>query len=207
MTKSLPVVWIVLLLVTLAACERGDQRQKTESEATADTLSATVTPGEDEYYQKEGNFQIAWPSGCNRLRIRTLPRPTADDPDHLAYAHIFCNREGYSSEGCAVTVYFDQESDFGGPAGPPQVIELVKQLMEHFGVEAVRQQPVYRDDIAGILVHCREPNDTGRVWIEGFLLGSDAYLVSAWQGEGNLFSDPDYVQFFESFKVRRPRSE
>jgi len=37
------------------------------------------------------------------------------------------------------------------------------------------------------------------VWLRGLIVGSEVYILSAWSLEGNVWDNPEYMTFFNSF--------
>jgi hypothetical protein len=195
---GLSLMLLLSALMILGGCGRGSERKRQEQVAAEDS---TAGRPESVYHSREGRFEIAWPTGCSRIRIRTQPYGATEPSAKLTRVQVWCDREDREGEGASVVTYFDLKDDFGSPATPRTVIELVKDIMQQMGVEIASQRAIKRGALEGIDVRCREPNSTGTVWIEAFLLGSTAYIVSAWRGDGSLFDDPEYVRMFESFRA------
>jgi hypothetical protein len=195
--RSMTLVLAAALL--LGGCGRGSDEEG--KEPVVDEVTTTWTP-ESVYHSREGRFDIVWPEGCSRIRIRTQPFGATEPTAHLTRVQVWCDRENREGEGASVITYFDLKDDFGSPATPRTVIELVKDIMQKMGVAIASQHPLRRGALEGIQVRCREPNSAGTAWIEAFLLGSNVYIVSAWRGNGDLFDDPQYIRLFDSFRAR-----
>jgi len=146
----------------------------------------------------EGQYHVVWPEGCSRLRTRTQTDKSRGEPGIPILTNTFCDRQDRYNEGCAVTTYHRPRAEDGGPPTPRTVIEICKKAMTKFGVTIVAQQPVRRGGIEGIQLHCREPGQTGEVWLEGLLTGEKIYILMAWRATGALFTDPEFMSFFAS---------
>lgn len=169
--------------------EKGEETATHGVSSTADTLGVS-------HQSVEGHFDVDWPEGCDKLRVRQK----TDEFDHVEVVYTYCDRPGHENEGCSVVSHFALRDDSGGPPTPQVVTGLVKTVMESFHVEIQTQHPVVRGGAQGVQVHCREPGSTGEVWIEGLLAGDRVYILTAWKGAGGLFDDPEYKRFFASFK-------
>jgi hypothetical protein len=151
-------------------------------------------------YSREGRFRIIWPPGCSQVRTKSqVNRKVEGEP--IIMAHVFCDRQDMTSEGCAVTAYFDEQSDFGGPPTPRNVTELIKKILLKMRVEITTQRPLRRGSLEGLQVLGQQPDGDGAVWIEGLLLGDVIYLLSAWSTSGDPFLEPVYHRFFDSFQI------
>jgi len=189
----------IVLVAAICAAGCGDEREPAGEQARENT--ARPLEGEVPYDSIEGGYSVVFPSGCARINLRTQEDPDSEDPEELVVVYAFCDREGHENEGCAVRTYLKLRDENGGPPTPDLVIERVKAGMTSFGVDIVTQRPVQRGSLAGVQVHCREPGETGEVWIEGLLHGDRAYVLTAWKASGNLFAAPEYIRFFDSFEV------
>lgn len=194
-------VCLTFCLLALGCGGKGDQAEDAgTTTATGEENVAVDFVGEVEYDSLEGRFHVIWPDGCPRIRVQSQDDPDADDPAKLAQAYIYCDRKDREAEGCGVSVHFKMRDEDGGPPTPDMVIQKVKDVMQSFGVEILQQRPVRRGEMEGVQVHCREPNGTGEVWVEGLLFGLRVYILNAWKADGGLFQAPEYIKFFESFR-------
>lgn len=158
------------------------------------------------YESAEGDYSVTLPSGCAMYRERrTNPGSLDEDSDALVMTiFTYCDRKGYSNEGCSVAAYVDQDLDAGPPADPGFVLTRVQAILQEYGVEILQQKP-YRRQVPdgplmeGVDVLAADPDRTGQVWVRGLLVEGDVYLLVAWRAHGQLHVDPDYVNFFESF--------
>ena len=201
------VLAAVLLLAGCGGGERDGEGGGEGGEQGAPAAEGMTWAPESVYHSREGRFDVVWPEGCSRIRIRTQPSRREDPSAPLTHVYVWCDREEREEEGAAVAVYFDLEDDFGSPPTPRTVIDLVKELMERMGVEIARQRAIRRGVLEGVQVFCRRPGGDGTAWIEGFLLGDDVYVLSAWRGAGDLFQDPEIAHVFASFRVETEPTE
>jgi hypothetical protein len=168
----------------------------------------TLKKDAHEYYSMEGDFRVTWPSGCGSLTTRTpqesgLKGAGAQQEYPMS---VFCDRHGEKGEGCSVLVVFNARSSAGDPAGPPEVLTRLRAKLQSFGADIVRQQPLAKDfgngiKAEGIDILAAQPGGSGQVWLRGFLIGSDIFIMSAWDLGGELWSDPEYATFFNSFNL------
>ena len=42
--------------------------------------------------------------------------------------------------------------------------------------------------------------EPGEVWIRGLLIDGDIYILTAWNNQGGVWDNPDYITFFNSFQ-------
>jgi hypothetical protein len=195
---GLGLTLMLAAILILAGCGRGSDEEAKERVAAEDS---TAGRQESVYHSREGRFEIVWPQGCSRIRIRTQPYGATETSAKLTRVQVWCDREEHEGEGASVVTYFDLKGDFGSPATPRTVIDLVKDLMKKMGVEIASQRPLKRGALEGLEVRCHEPGSTGTAWIEAFLLGSTAYIISAWRSGGDIFDDPQYIRMFDSFRA------
>jgi hypothetical protein len=204
-----------VLVCVLTGCGSDASRDRNAGQTAADTIAGTEErevalrsrANEDrkgEYVSPEGGFEVVWPDGCDRIRVRTQTDPNGSGPDDLLLAHIFCDRKGRTNEGCAVTVYFKERDEFGGPPMPQMVIDICKRVMTRFGVDISSQRPVQRGSLQGIQLHCEEPGESGDFWIEGLLYRERIFVLTAWKATGGLFTEPDFIRFFATFELKNP---
>ena len=69
---------LTLLLAALmiqGGCGRGSEQKHKERVAVEDS---TAGRPESVYHSREGRFEIVWPEGCSRIRIRTQPYGATD---------------------------------------------------------------------------------------------------------------------------------
>ena len=55
-------------------------------------------------------------------------------------------------------------------------------------------------DLAGKRIGVQEFRQTAAVWIRGLLVEGDVYILAAWNKQGGVWGNPDYVDFFNSFQ-------
>jgi hypothetical protein len=161
-----------------------------------------------EYVSPTRDYQVVFPGGCSKLVAR------ANEPDLYAgetwddiiqVQKVTCDRYEDKGEGCSVVSTFNWHDAEGNPAGPELVIEQVEKVLETFGVQLVRQNPVKKDFgnervIEGVDVFAANPDDPGEVWVRGLLIDADVHILTAWKTDGGLWDDPEYQAFFSSFQ-------
>lgn len=159
------------------------------------------------YSSDEGNFQVTWPSGCGKLRIR-LNEPNAfvgeEDANLVLVHNVTCDRFEADGEGCSVTATFDARNSEGGEAGPEQVLARVKNALKTFNVNVVKQMPIKREFadglvIEGVDVYGTAADGTGEFWVRGLLSYHDIYVLTAWSTKSDLWDNPVYQDFFNDF--------
>lgn len=161
-----------------------------------------------EFASLEGDFRVIFPSGCGSVTTRTLDQGTTgiDVFEEEYPLSVFCDRNGEMGEGCSVVVFFNGKTAEGDPAGPAEVMARMSSKLASYGARIVHQQPLQKDFGDGVLaegldVLAAQEGGSGQVWLRGFLIGSDIYIMSAWDLGGNVFNNPDYQTFFNSFQL------
>jgi hypothetical protein len=143
-------------------------------------------------------FEVYWPSGCGRLRTG---EPEIVDPDRQQEFQYACDRFDQQGRGCSVYVLQNGRDENGGPPSPTMVVKHVEAVLEHYGVRAQRQRPLDAAGIEGVEVQAVQPAGKGEVWVRGLLVGPSVYVLTAWNTEGELFDDPEAIDFFASFRL------
>jgi hypothetical protein len=213
---GLGLIWLGTM--PLQACNRApdkepvagqapvsDQEPAAKAAAVTGGVSARNTPYH--YSSDEGQYQVTWPSGCSRLRVRTNEpeffegeEPSATMKMH----HVVCEQFGVGGEGCSVAAVFDAPGTDGGPAGPDQVVARVGSVLKAYGVTVVRETPirkVFAENLVaeGVDVKGTASSGEGQFWVRGVLVGPDIYVLTAWSQKGNLWENPEYQEFFNGF--------
>jgi len=205
---SIAVLPLYSVLLSCGGAESNGQKEDiTTSGEQADSTQANVLTditGTVSYNSPEGEFQVVWPDGCSTIRYQGQSDPNSDDPHDFLKIHVFCDRKDRPNEGCSVTVFYKERGEFGGPPGPPRVIDICKDVMQSFGVEILDQRALRRGEFEGIQLRCQEPGDTGQLMLEGLLLRERIYILAAWKATGQLFADPEIIRFFDSFSLHQP---
>jgi hypothetical protein len=154
------------------------------------------------------DFQIIFPGGCGKLVAKF------NEPDLwggqswdeiIQVTHVYCDRYQKDGEGCSVNATFNMTDQDGSMAGPPQVKKLVTETLKGFGAKIVDQQSIKKEYengvfVEGVEVFAQAPMGKGEVWIRGLLADGDIYILTAWNDQGGLWKDPDYLAFFNSFQ-------
>jgi len=172
----------------------------------ADSETLSVNPV---VYTNEGeDFQITFPGGCGKLVTR------ANEPDLfggeewddiIQVTHAYCDRYRKKGEGCSVTATFNLHGKDGSMAGPEHVILRVEDSLSKFGAKVVSQQVIKKDFGNGIIaegveVMAKPEEGSGEIWIRGLLIQGDVYIFAAWSEAGEVWKNPDYIMFFNSFQ-------
>lgn len=202
----------LVLLALLAFCAGCGGKDKQDRAATGDAVTAEAgratadtAPGVIDNGLKpietpstlanpDGEFIATWPSGCARIRTRAVPSSAGDGRDAVVRAE--CYREGDTSHGCSVSVWFERPD--GGPLTVEDVTAAVARGISDRRLQIVRQTPVIRDGMEGVLALCREAGGTRCAWYEGYLHRGRMLVVTAWSEDDALFEDPEIRDFFRS---------
>ena len=163
-----------------------------------------------EYVSDKGEFKVTWPSGCGELtRREKVNDPDVDPFDEVFVYSVYCDQRGQHGVGCAVMAVFNLKDADGEPAGPQDVVKRLEEHMKLLGVNVEKQQPIRRampdgTVVEGLEIRAREPEGAGEAWMRGLLHQGDVFLLSAWNMEGGLFNDPEFLTFFNSFEPLTP---
>ncbi len=160
-----------------------------------------------QYTSDDGDFRVIWPSGCSSLKTRSPAEENfteTGEPGEFPVM-VVCDRYGKEGQGCSVTALFNAQSQDGGPVGPAEVTNRVENLLREFGAEIKRQSPLQKDFgdglmVTGLDVLAAQSGGSGQVWVRGLLVRGDIYIMAAWDLGGNLWDDPEYANFFNSFQ-------
>jgi len=203
------MVGAVLVAATLSLTLRAKAQYKNPADAppipAENEISERTTPYR--HISDEGSFQVTWPSGCGRLRIRanTPENFVGEEEESLILVHNeTCEQFGVPGEGCSVTATFESRNSQGEPAGPEQVLARVRNTLQTFSVKMTKQVPIKRvfpDGTAmeGVEVMGTNPDGEGQFWVRGLLYYHDIYILSAWSTTGNLWENPEFQAFFNEF--------
>jgi hypothetical protein len=147
---------------------------------------------------QEGGFAVIMPPGC--ARVRTRISPAGAGPGAYESVRVFCDRQDHPNEGVAVSVFFKERGENGGPPNPRNVTRIIEEMTARFGVAVQEQRPVAQAGWEGVRVFCREVRGAGVMWIQGMLVGDRVVIMSAWRpGPGGL-SDAQIGRFFQSYQ-------
>lgn len=196
----------LLLVAVLIVVGVGPAQAEDRIKSVTGTEENPLTPQNKpfQYTNEDGNFRVTWPSGCSSLNARTRADEDLEDPNPEYPVMVFCDRNGEKGEGCSVTAIINAHSAEGGPAGPAEVVNRMQNLLREFGAEIKRQAPLQKDFgnglmVEGLDVQAAQAGGAGQVWLRGLLVEGDIYILSAWDLGGNLWSNPEYANFFNSF--------
>ncbi len=159
-----------------------------------------------EYTSQDGQFKVTWPSGCGQVvRRQSVPDPDVDPFDRVDVYTVYCDQNGQQGRGCAVTAIFNLKGKDGGMPGPQDVVSRMEEHMKELGVQVIKQAPLGRElpdgsKIEGLDILAAEPHGAGQAWLRGLLYDGTVYLLSAWNKQGGLWDDSEYVTFFNSFE-------
>jgi len=172
------------------------------SGAGADTGAGPATSAPElagrDVHHREAGFRIFWPAGFGAVRKQDSGGPTRDAQREFIFT---CDRDGLRGSGFSVRCLRHAHGEEGAAPGARTVVALVEEVLDRFQVRAVRQRPLESGPVQGVEVQAGEPAAAGEVWIRGLLVGTDIYLLLAWDRAGNLFEDPAAEAFFASFRL------
>lgn len=207
MRAKLPIILLTtgLLLMLGAAAAPAQERLKEMSGSPDNPL--TPKEGPIDFNSEEGDFQVTWPGGCNGLRTRTpVDEEGAEGSgDRERPVIVYCDRNGEKGEGCSVTAIFNARDKDGAPAGPENVMSRLQAMLHNLGAEVTGQAPLRKEFpdgrlVEGIDVHAAQAGGSGQVWLRGLIADGTIYILAAWDLGGNVWANPDYVTFFNSFE-------
>jgi hypothetical protein len=192
-----------------AAASDPARTQETQPVPDAPAGVPEVLSDDPFLFSNEGqDFQILFPGGCGKVVTRF------NEPDLfggeqwdeiIQVNHVFCDRYQEEGEGCSVTATFNLHNEDGSMAGPQQVISRVEEMLGEFGATVVEQKALKKDFgegvvVEGVEVWANDKSGPGQVWIRGLLVDGDIYILAAWNRQGGVWGNPDYVTFFNSFQ-------
>ena len=170
--------------------------------------SMNLSPNPVVYQNEGGDFQVVFPRGCGKLVARSNEPDLFGGEqwdDIIQVNHVYCDRYQKTGEGCSVTATFNLHSEDGSMAGPEQVIPRVEATLAEYGAKIVSPTTIQKEFdngvvIEGVEVLARPEMGKGEVWIRGLLVEGDIYILTAWNNQGGVWKNPDYVTFFNSFQ-------
>jgi hypothetical protein len=209
--KTAPGKLAALILVFALPAVASDPASTQEPPPVADSAGgASEVLSEDPFlFANQGqDFQILFPGGCGKVVTRY------NEPDLyggqewdeiIQVNHVYCDRYQEKGEGCSVTATFNLHSADGGMAGPEHVISRVEEMLGEFGASVVKQKALRKDFGEGVIaegveVWANDAKGPGQVWIRGLLVDGDIYILAAWNKQGGVWGNPDYIAFFNSFQ-------
>ncbi len=205
--RCVVIVGLAALLAGMSGCGEGERPAR--QEATVDTTTAVVdtvaaasgmqlkTEGFERQHAEAG-FQVYWPSGCGKISEKSSNGATERAAQEFIYT---CDRDGAPGRGVLVRCLRQAHDADGFAANPRTVVAMIERQLRKTGVQTQRQRPLKADGIEGVEVQATEPEGAGQVWIRGFLVGGDIYILEAWNQAGGLFEDPEVTDFFWSFQT------
>ena len=201
---SIPVL-ILMICVLAAGCGgRDDQATTADTPAAGEATGAAADTNSDFVpdwsarltTNEEAKFEAYWPSGCAKIRSRTMPSKT--DPDRIIAVDVVCNRNLSEENGCKVSVYF--ETPDGGMASPGHVTRSIARTVAKLGLEILEQTPIESHGMQGVAAFCRESEGRRLVWMEGYLDKGRILQTMAWGPDGRIYEDEEIVRFMRSVK-------
>lgn len=185
---------------------RNQDSQAVPGSTSGDPENLSVDPV---LFANEGqDFQILFPGGCGKLVTRYNEPDLfgGEEWDEIIQVnHVFCDRYQKDGEGCSVTATFNLHNEDGSMAGPQHVISRVEEMLGEFGAMVVKQSALKKDFgegvvVEGVEVWANDESGPGQVWIRGLLVDGDVYILAAWNQQGGVWDNPDYIAFFNSFQ-------
>jgi hypothetical protein len=207
MTTKIAALFLMMAMTAVASePARGpvaEPAQDSDIEGSTELSMNPVT-----YTNEGGDFQIVFPSGCGKLVTRS------NEPDLfggeqwdeiIQVNHVFCDRYQENGEGCSVTATFNLHSEDGSMAGPQHVIIRVQEILAEYGAKVISQDVIKKEYdngifIEGVEVKAKPDMGKGEVWVRGLIVEGDIYILTAWNIEGGVWENSDYITFFNSFQ-------
>ena len=196
------LVMTVLLLPSLVFAQGGDPQMDSSPENPT-----TLSEGPVSHTSLRGEFRVVFPPGCAKLvtKVPSDEPETRDGLPSVAVTLTYCDRYREKGEGCSVSSFFNVMSANGGPPGSEEVIERVVRVLDTMNVSISHEMPVNKQlpdgsIIEGLEVLASDPSGVGQTWVRGLLYEGDIYIMSAWKNTGQLWDDPDFQNFFNSFQ-------
>lgn len=146
----------------------------------------------------EAGFAVVWPSGCAAVTEQVSDGPTQRAAREFFYS---CTSEEDRRHGVSVLRLQRAQAEQGRAPHPRFVVELVEQHLALFAVKIVRQRPLTFDIAEGVDVHAAEPMGRGEVWVRGLLVGTDVFVLMAWDRSGGVFENAETQQFLDSLEL------
>jgi hypothetical protein len=207
--KPILRISLVLLMLTTLGAQGSDpvwEKGTSQSNITEDPENLSVVPVK--YQHETGEFQVVFPGGCGKLITR------ANEPDLFGgeawddivqVTHVFCDRWQEEGEGCFVMATLNLHRADGTMAGPENVVIGIEGILKEYGVKVTNQRVIKRDFgdgylAEGVEVYARPEMGPGEFWARGLLINGDIYILAAWNQEGGVWKNAEYIAFFNSFQ-------
>jgi len=196
------LIMVLLLLTAVPAAGQGFTITSTDSTNQPTPITEAYT-----YRCLRGGFKTTLPAGCGSVRENwSEPHPEADPQTAVEIIHIFCDQHGEEGSGVSVTAIFNERNAAGEAAGPPEVMARIEEVLSNYNARVVRQTPVQRElpgnrFFKGLDVLAQDTDGLGRIWVRGLLEGADIYVLSAWDREGGLWTEPEFQAFFNDLEL------
>lgn len=206
--KLILAALFIMIAATAVASEpaRGPVAEPAKETDNGEPSELSMNPVT--YTNENEDFQVVFPSGCGKLVTRS------NEPDLfggeqwneiIQVNYVFCDRYQETGEGCSVTATFNLHSEDGSMAGPAQVVPRVEATLAEYGAKVISQEVIKKEFdngiiIEGVEIKAKPEMGSGEVWIRGLIVDGDIYILTAWNNEGGLWNNPDYITFFNSFQ-------
>ncbi|MEN8005844.1 MAG: hypothetical protein ABFS42_02470 [Candidatus Krumholzibacteriota bacterium] len=202
---------VLLFSATIVAGGVSDpvrDREKSAGGISPDDIPENLSVKPVDFTSENGDFKITFPGGCGKLVTRSNEPDLfggEEWDDIIQVTYVFCDRYQTEGEGCSIRATFNLHDQDGGMAGPQHVVTGVEEYLKHFQAKIVRQKAVRREFENGIVaegveIHAKPADGPGEVWLRGLLVEGDIYVLAAWNHQGGLWNNPDYMAFFNSFQ-------
>jgi hypothetical protein len=158
---------------------------------------ATRIAGREVHHQEAG-FRIFWPAGHGEVQEQDSGERTV----YAAREFIYTIESG-GRHGSGYSVRVMRHARGRGERAPDarRVVQHIEMTLKRFQVRTARQRPLEQGAVQGVEVQAIQPGGPGEVWMRGLLVGTDIYLLLAWDREGGVFEDPAAEAFFASFRL------
>lgn len=151
-----------------------------------------------EVHHEEAGFRVFWPAGYGEVQVQDSGERTT----YAAREFIYTIESG-GRHGSGYSVRVMRHARGRGERAPDarRVVQHIEMTLKRFQVRTARQRPLEQGAVQGVEVQAIQPGGPGEVWMRGLLVGTDIYLLLAWDREGGVFEDPAAEAFFASFRL------
>jgi len=145
----------------------------------------------------EGRFRVWWPRECELLNTRTIESHTR--PGEYSMVTVTGSYKDQPERGFSATVWFEHE---GGAPTPELVTGRITNNARVHDLEIIRQTPMAWEGMEGVITFCREKGEGGRhTRIYGYIVGDRSVLLMGWAPGVEIFAEPDFRRFFDTFEL------
>lgn len=208
MNYFLKTLLVLLVIFAVPAMGADPIRGKGTNQGAAGEDPENLSVNPVVYQQESGEFQVTFPRGCGKLITRS------NEPDLfggekweeiIQISHVYCDRWQKEGEGCFVMATYNLIREDGSMASPENVVIGIQGVLEEYGVKVVEQRVIKKDFGDGFLaegveIYARPEMGPGDFWARGLLINGDIYILAAWNQEGGILKDAEYITFFNSFQ-------